>query len=312
MSLPVITIPDRHTILVVDDEPDVIAVTKLSLKSMTHNGRSLRFRSASTGRQAIDELQARPDIAVVLLDVVMESDSAGLDACRAIREKLGNKLVRILLRTGQPGAAPERETIDKYDIDGYLPKAELTSTRLYSTVRTALKAWEELVELERHRSYLAAVHEFAVALHSYEPLDDTLERIVETARDICPSPLAVLHLETFAEDCDAESYTLHLADESDPARGAASARETVSRIAESAEARSQDRPMIFEGGILIPLALHRELGYGWIYLAEVRPDPLAEKALTLLAGHTANALYATVALRMLENREGPMFDTMSI
>src|SRR5262249_27222804 len=136
---------DNPRLLIADDEPDMHAVTKLSLKGLRRGGKRVEFLSATSGREAVEILRRDPDVAVMLVDVVMETDSAGLDACRAIRGELGNRFVRILLRTGQPGVAPERQTIDEYDIDGYLPKAELSSGRLYTAVRTALKAHGELM-----------------------------------------------------------------------------------------------------------------------------------------------------------------------
>ncbi len=129
MPLAKIPPPQKHRILIVDDEPDVHQITKLSLRGL-RRGRPIEFLSASSGEEAVRMMQAHPDVAVILLDVVMETNSAGLDACRAIRETLGNPFVRILLRTGFPGEAPERQTIDEFDIDAYLPKAELTSSRL--------------------------------------------------------------------------------------------------------------------------------------------------------------------------------------
>jgi len=42
----------------------------------------------------------------VLLDVIMETDQAGLDLVEFIRDTLKNETVRIILRTGQPGQAP--------------------------------------------------------------------------------------------------------------------------------------------------------------------------------------------------------------
>jgi CheY-like chemotaxis protein len=137
---------DKFQVLIADDEPDVYTITQLALKGLQYRNKPVVLRATATGKETVQALKSDPSIAVILLDVVMETDSAGLDACRAIRSELGNRFVRILLRTGQPGHAPERKTIDEYDIDGYLPKAELTSTRLYSAVRTALKAWAELVE----------------------------------------------------------------------------------------------------------------------------------------------------------------------
>ena len=308
MPLAPIASPEKHLILVVDDEPDIFRITELSLKGLSVRGREIELIPASTGEEAVQIMQARPEIAVILLDVVMETNAAGLDACRKIREELGNPFARILLRTGFPGEAPERETIDTYDIDGYLPKAELTSTRLYSAVRTALKAWEELIELERHRELLASIHDCVVSLRSFDSLEVSLTRILETAVAICPASLAVLYLETFEEEGTPKQRLMHLS--SGP--GAAAAAVVASRMRAGATdpARREAGPV--EGGYQVPLVLHRELGYGWIYLASVTPDPLVQMGLPLLATHAANALYATVAQALLADREGPIFDTINI
>src|SRR6185295_5533436 len=101
------------------------------------------------------------------------------------------------------------------DIDGYLPKADLTSNKLYSAVRTALKAHLELVELQRHREYLTAIHECAVSLVPFEPLAETLRRILGTVLAICPAPLAVLHLETFEEQGNPRRFLLHMSTDTD-------------------------------------------------------------------------------------------------
>ncbi len=141
-------IKQKHRVLIVDDEEDVHTITRMSLRKLRYRERGLEFLSAFTGREAVEIMRRESGVAVILLDVVMESDHAGLKACRRIREELANPFVRILLRTGQAGAAPERKVIEEYDIDGYLEKAELTSTRLYSAVRTSLKAFGELMDLE--------------------------------------------------------------------------------------------------------------------------------------------------------------------
>ncbi|MFF7242138.1 response regulator [Streptomyces collinus] len=157
---------NHPTVLVVDDEDDVHQITKISLRSLTYNGDRVRVVSAYSAEEALSILRAEPHIAVTLLDVVMESDHAGLDACRSIREELKNKFVRILLRTGQPGRAPEEAVVRDYEIDGYLPKAELTSLRLTTMVRTALKAYEELRDLELRRRSLETLHESVRELDS--------------------------------------------------------------------------------------------------------------------------------------------------
>ena len=144
----------------------------------------------------------------------MEKSDAGLVACQRIRKELNNPFVRILLRTGQPGSAPEKQTIDEYDIDGYLLKTEITTTRLYSSVRTALKAWDELLQLERHQQLLRVLHQGFISLHSFDDLEVTLERILETTLGLCPSPLAILQLETFEQGADPHSVRVHLSADS--------------------------------------------------------------------------------------------------
>ncbi len=312
MPLAKIPPPQNHKILIVDDEPDVHQITKLSLKGLQVRGREIQYLSATTGEEAVRTMQAHPDVAVILLDVVMETNSAGLDACRAIRQTLGNPFVRILLRTGFPGEAPERETIDTFDLDGYLPKAELTSARLYASVRTALKAWEELVELERHRELLAEIHEGILSLHSFAPLDETLNRILETAVEVSPTPLGMLQLETFDDQGNPRRLFLLQSTASDAAQAEAAAQAATARIVQHLATQERRQAGPVEGGYLVPLTLHRELGHGWFFLADVTPDPLAAMALPLLAAHASNALYAAVAQALLEGREGSIFDSFSI
>jgi signal transduction histidine kinase len=136
--------PDEYwDILIVDDEPNVHEITRLVLKNFIYNFKELRFTSAFSGEEALAELGNNPDkFAMVLLDVIMESDDAGLIVAQKIREELKNDEVRIILRTGQPGMVPEQEVVEKYDINDYKEKTDLTSVKLYTLMRTSLKAYE--------------------------------------------------------------------------------------------------------------------------------------------------------------------------
>lgn len=298
------------SVLVVDDEPDVHAITSLSLRGLRHGSERVALIDAFSGKEAVEIMKRRPDIAVMLLDVVMESDQAGLEACKAIRSE--NPFVRILLRTGQPGQAPERQTIDTYDIDGYLPKAELTGNRLYVATRTAIRAWERLVEIDRHRRYLAAVHDCAVSLRSFETLPVMLNRILDTAAFLCPADLALLVLSTFEEGGNPRRLTLHLSSTQDEASAEVEAAAVISRLSRNPEAQAATSPRELAGGYWIPLTLHRELGNGFIFLAGAKPDELAVKALPLLSAHAENALYSSVAEKMLSDRQKPLFDALAI
>ncbi|MCK4346230.1 MAG: response regulator, partial [Bacteroidales bacterium] len=101
--------------------------------------------SARESRKVIRE---NPDIAVILLDVVMETNNAGLELVKYIRDKAGNYFTQIILRTGYPGQAPEREVIVSYEINDYKTKTELTAFKLFTVVLASLRAYDSVMKLE--------------------------------------------------------------------------------------------------------------------------------------------------------------------
>lgn len=143
-------------LLIVDDEPAIHTVTRMVLSGLRLAGRSLRFLSAYSGAEARALLDTQPDIALILLDVVMETDDAGLKLVRYIRETLGNQRVRIILRTGQPGQAPEQQVVLAYDINDYKEKTELTAQKLTTAVIAALRAHQALVDVASLNAELEA------------------------------------------------------------------------------------------------------------------------------------------------------------
>ncbi len=143
----------RHTwkLLVVDDEPDMRELTRINLKGFRFADRDLEVIEAASASEARQMLTRHTDIAVALIDVVMETDDAGLRLVEYIRKDLKNLMVRLIIRTGQPGLAPERYVIDHYDIDDYKDKTELTSTHLYTAVRSAIKSFRDLRSIDLNR-----------------------------------------------------------------------------------------------------------------------------------------------------------------
>ena len=144
-------------VLVVDDDADVHAVTSYALHSVRILGRPLELLHAHSAEEARRILDDVPDIAVVLLDVVMETEHAGLDLVKSVREEQRLANTRIILRTGQPGQAPEAETITRYDINDYRTKGELTQTRLLTSLTTAIRSYDQLCRLERSRRGLEMI-----------------------------------------------------------------------------------------------------------------------------------------------------------
>ncbi len=164
---------DPWRILVVDDDPDVHESTAYGLRGLDVEGRGLHLIHAYSAAQALETLRDEPHVAVILLDVVMETENAGLATVSAIRGELGMRNVRIVLRTGQPGQAPEIETIRRYDINDYKTKSELTRTKLFTTLTTAIRSFDQLRRLDASRRGLeqivAASNQFIAenGLHSF-------------------------------------------------------------------------------------------------------------------------------------------------
>ncbi|WLD59383.1 SpoIIE family protein phosphatase [Salinispirillum sp. LH 10-3-1] len=143
-------------ILIVDDEPEVHQVTRMALREFRFQNHRAEFYSAYSGSEARAVLEQQDDIALILLDVVMESEDAGLNLARHIRDTIGNKLIRIILRTGQPGQAPEQRVVLQYDINDYRSKTEMTAQRLITSVVSALRSYIAIKDLDVLNSNLEA------------------------------------------------------------------------------------------------------------------------------------------------------------
>ncbi|BAI74550.1 two-component response regulator modulated diguanylate cyclase (plasmid) [Azospirillum sp. B510] len=144
-------------LLLVDDDDIVHESTKYSLRDVEILGRRLEMTHAKSAAEAQAILRRDDDFAIVLLDVVMETPDAGLKLVRIIREELKLTAVRIILRTGQPGYAPELSVIRDYDIDDYRTKSELTRIRLLTSLYTALRAYSHIHALELSRQGLERI-----------------------------------------------------------------------------------------------------------------------------------------------------------
>jgi diguanylate cyclase (GGDEF)-like protein len=149
--------PAPWRVLVVDDDADVHESTAYALRGLEIAGRSLALLHAHSSAEGIALLRTESDVAVILLDVVMETEHAGLAMVDTIRNELGLRTTRIILRTGQPGQAPEIETIRQYDINDYKTKSELTRAKLYATLTGAIRSYDQLRRLDASRRGLEQI-----------------------------------------------------------------------------------------------------------------------------------------------------------
>ncbi len=179
-------------VMIVDDDADVHSTTTFALDSLEVHGRRLAFLHAYSAAEARDLLERESDIAVVLLDVVMEEADAGLHLVRHIRETLGLHDLRIILRTGQPCYAPEVDAIRGYDINDYRTKSELTRTKLYTSVASAIRAYEQIRALEASRQGLAEVVRANTELMALRSIEAMAEGILREAARLIGQPASGL------------------------------------------------------------------------------------------------------------------------
>jgi len=166
------------TIAVIDDDPAVHEGTRFALYDYALNGQGLRVLSAYSAAEGKRLITAEPDLAVILLDVVMETETAGLDLVDYIRRELKNETVRIVLRTGQPGQAPERQVIIDYDINDYKAKTELTADKLFTTLTAALRSYQQLQRLVQTRRGLEIIIDAASTFFDYQSMQRLAEGVL--------------------------------------------------------------------------------------------------------------------------------------
>jgi len=159
-------------VLIVDDDEQVHAITEMALRDIEFQNRSLSFLHAYSGQQAIEMAEDHPEVAVIFMDVVMERDHAGLEAIQFIREQLGNSKARIIVRTGQPGEAPEAEVITRFDINDYKEKTELTRQKLFSTTYAALRGYADIIALHENKMGLEAVINASSSLFERQSIEN--------------------------------------------------------------------------------------------------------------------------------------------
>ncbi|MBC7620448.1 MAG: DUF3369 domain-containing protein [Candidatus Saccharibacteria bacterium] len=181
-------------VLMVDDDEEVHNVTRLALRKFEFQGQELELLSAYSAVEGRAIFEGRNDIALAIIDVVMETEHAGLDLVRYVRDTLENNRTRLVLRTGQPGQAPQDQVIREYDIDDYKEKTELTIQKLRTLLYSKLRAYRDLCVIEEQRDGLTRV------LRATEKVQ-TSESLTLFATAVLEQLTSLLHLDISALYC---------------------------------------------------------------------------------------------------------------
>jgi response regulator RpfG family c-di-GMP phosphodiesterase len=187
-------------VLVVDDDEEVHRVTKMVLNHFQFDGAPIEILSAYSAEEAKIIFQNRTDIALSILDVVMETDQAGLDLAKYIRVDLENHLTRIVLRTGQPGQAPEERVIRDYDINDYKDKTELTTTKLTTLLYSALRSYRDLCTINDHRRGLERVIQASTNVFESDSLNHFASAVLDQVMNLLNLPQPAIYCTSIPQE----------------------------------------------------------------------------------------------------------------
>lgn len=185
---------EYYKVMIADDDEEVHLITKMILKEFRFEGKALEFIDTYSGKETIEALKENHDTAVLFLDVVMEETNSGLQVVEALRKKLDNRMTRIILRTGQPGEAPEETIIRDYDINDYRLKTEMTVKRLYTTLYSALRNYRDLNQINKHRKGLEKIIKTSANLFEHNSLTDFLTSILLQLSDFHKSSPEMVYI----------------------------------------------------------------------------------------------------------------------
>ncbi len=189
-------------VLVVDDDPEVHQVTRLVLQNVRLLGRPIEIVDTFSLAQSISLLENDRDFAVVWLDVVMETPDAGLRLITHIRSQLHMRETRIILRTGQPGYAPELEVFSEYDINDYHAKTELTHARLMTAMTAALRSYEQIETNRRNTELMERIARESAKLNGQHTLQSLSQQGLSSLESILGRPVDGLFAAQSAASAD--------------------------------------------------------------------------------------------------------------
>jgi response regulator RpfG family c-di-GMP phosphodiesterase len=293
-------------IIIVDDEPEVHAVTKLALSDFVFQDKSLEFYSAYSGEEGKQLIEQHPDAAVVLLDVVMERDDAGLQVARYIREQANNHKVRIILRTGQPGQAPERQVILDYDINDYKSKTELTAQKLFTVMMSSLRAYRDIIALDNSRQGLQKIIEASADIFKAHSMEQFIDGVMQQLTSVigCGSEQAMYLTDSMMVDCNSltKDHILRIVAAQggfEPCIGKPAVEVVDEELREAFEQAIKEKSIVYRGSYLVAYCYSRFSNNSLLYVSGL-PKQIGqtEKTLIELFAQNVQIAYENVQLQI--------------
>ncbi|MCY7296988.1 DUF3369 domain-containing protein [Alteromonas sp. a30] len=291
-------------VLIVDDEPEVHSVTKLALSDFSFMDKNIEFLSAHSGSEAKQMLVEHVDIALVLLDVVMETEDAGLQVANFIRTESNNPFSRIILRTGQPGRAPERQVVQDYDINDYRSKTELTAQKLFTSVIASLRSYRDIIQLEHSRRALEDVITFSSQLFRVEDIDSYAQMLFEQCCTLFGDKPRLVYLSSHrANPSDLNAFTPYVFNTDDKLTKYHALSEAVNCAAKSVCSLALVKQSMVHEGNQVVLFTQKALTNPTLFLIDGIPQELSVEAQRIQSIYLQNAQAAFERVQLSQEKK---------
>jgi len=293
-------------VIIVDDEPEVHAVTKLALSDFSFQDKNIEFLSAYSGKEGKQLIDEHPDAAIVLLDVVMETDDAGLQVAKYIRETANNQKIRIILRTGQPGQAPERQVIVNYDINDYKSKTELTAQKLFTVVMSSLRAFRDIIALDHSRQGLQKIIEASADIFAVHSMEQFIDGVMQQLTSIigCGTERAMYVTNSMMVNCSPTEHNTELRVIAAQGEFEESLGKSVDQVIEGElrlafDEALKSKTIVYKGDYLVAYCYSRFSSNSLLYVSGL-PNKVGEDEKTLIEMFAQNVqiAYENVQLQM--------------
>lgn len=180
--------------MVVDDDESVHQITRLVLADAVIENRQLDIVSAYSSAEAQEILKNDDTFCMAFVDVVMETDHAGLELVEWIRKDIRNQAIRLILRTGQAGSAPEAKVIKEFDINDYKEKTDFTAGKMTTTVYASIRAYRDIMTIQRSldafKQLIKSTHDL-LKISQFKPFGSAALNHLLTLMDVDSSALYI-------------------------------------------------------------------------------------------------------------------------
>lgn len=291
-------------VIIIDDEPEVHAVTKLALSDFSFQDKHLEFYSAYSGAEGKKLVLEHPDAAIILLDVVMETDDAGLQVAQFIREQANNHKARIILRTGQPGQAPERQVILDYDINDYKSKTELTAQKLFTVVMSSLRAYRDIISLDNSRQGLQKIIEASADIFSSHSMEQFIDGVMQQLTSVigCGNEKAMYITDSLMVNCNTKDESLKVIaaqGEFEQSLGKPVTDIIEPELQEAFQEAIDNKSIVYRGDYLIAYCYSRFSNNSLLYVSGLpKQVGVTEKTLIELFAQNVQIAYENVQLQL--------------